>query len=181
MPREAQEEALELDAVVERRGREVLAPQSFVEGRGDGVRDPDYSGHDCNPRVAESINGLVTPSSKLARDNASYQVGRRRSGGDVAVSVTGWDARRRRDLAPVRDSRRRRDDAPPARHWGRRRNRSRCAEIHRISQPLRSLGVEQTKGWQARRPLEGRHRQAEEAHDLGGGGHRTLHSWLLRC
>ena len=64
VPREAQEEALELDAVVERCGREVLAAQSFVEGRGDGVRDPDYSGHDCNPRVAESINGLVTPSRK---------------------------------------------------------------------------------------------------------------------
>ena len=148
MPREAQEEALELDAVVERRGREVLAPQPFVEGRGDGVRDPDYSGHDRNPRVAESINGLVTPSSKLARDNASYQVGRRRGGGDdVAVSVTRWDdARRHRgDLPPVRDRRRRRDDALPARDWGRRRNRSRCAEIHWISRlwPL----VVQPKGW----------------------------------
>ena len=70
VPREAQEEALELDAVVERRGREVLAPQSFVEGRGDGVRDPDYSGHDRNPRVAESINGLVAPSRELALDDS---------------------------------------------------------------------------------------------------------------
>ena len=64
VPREAQEEALELDAVVERCGREVLAAQSFVEGRGDGVRDPDYSGHDCNPRVAEGVHGLVAPSRK---------------------------------------------------------------------------------------------------------------------
>ena len=82
VPREAQEEALELDAVVERRGREMPAPQSFVEGRGDGVHQPDYSSHDRNPRVAESINGLVAPSCKLASD----QVGRRR--GDVPVSVT---------------------------------------------------------------------------------------------
>ena len=85
VPREAQEEALELDAVVERCGREVLAAQSFVEGRGDGVHDPDQARGERDPRVAESINGLVAPSRKLASD----RVGRRR--GDVAVSVTSWD------------------------------------------------------------------------------------------
>ena len=64
LPREAEEEARELDAVVERRGREVVAAQLFVERRGDGVHQRDYSGHDRNPRVAESSNGLVTPSRK---------------------------------------------------------------------------------------------------------------------
>ena len=68
--REAQEEALELDAVVERRGREVLAPQSFVEGRGDGVHDPDQARGERDPRVAESINGLVAPSRELALDDS---------------------------------------------------------------------------------------------------------------
>ena len=70
VPREAQEEALELDAVVERCGREVLAAQSFVEGRGDGVHEPDEARGERNPRVAESINGLVTPSSELALDDS---------------------------------------------------------------------------------------------------------------
>ena len=135
VPCKAQEEALELDAVVERRGREVLATQPFVEGRGDGVHDPDETCGERYARVAESINGLVTPSSKLARDNASYQVGRRRSGGgDVAVSVTGWgDERPRDEPPPVRAARRRRSDLPPARDGGRRRNHSRCAELHWIS------------------------------------------------
>ena len=54
-PREAEEEARELDAVVERRGREVVAAQLFMERRGDGVHQTDYSGHDRNPRVAESL------------------------------------------------------------------------------------------------------------------------------
>ena len=112
-----------------------------MEGRGDGVHQRDYSGHDRNPRVAEGVRGLVAPSRQ--------QFVRRR-GGDVAVSVTGWD----HGAAPVRYSRRWRDDALP-RDWGRRRNDSRCAEIHWISRPLWSLGVEQTKRWQARRPLEG--------------------------
>ena len=135
VPREAQEEALELDAVVERRSREMCAPQSFMEGRGDGVREPDYSGRERYPSVAESINGLVAPSSKWH--------GR---GGDVAVSVTSWDdaLRRRGDLPPVRDSRRWHDDAPSARDRGRRRNRSRCAEIH--WRPLWPLVV-QPKSW----------------------------------
>ena len=69
-PREAQEEALELDAVVERRGREVLAPQSFVEGRGDGVNEPDQARRERYPRVAESINGLVAPSRELVLDDS---------------------------------------------------------------------------------------------------------------
>ena len=70
VPREAQEEALELDAVVERCGREVLAAQSFVEGRGDGVHDPDQARGESYPRVAESINGLVAPSCELALDDS---------------------------------------------------------------------------------------------------------------
>ena len=70
VPREAQEEALELDAVVERRSREMCAPQSFMEGRGDGVREPDYSGRERYPSVAESINGLVAPSCELALDDS---------------------------------------------------------------------------------------------------------------
>ena len=63
-PREAEEEARELDAVVERRGREVVAAQLFMEGRGDGVDQRDYSRHDRNPRVAEGVHGLVAPSRK---------------------------------------------------------------------------------------------------------------------
>ena len=159
LPREAEEEALELDAVVERRGREVLAAQSFVERHGDSVHQRDYSGHDRNPRVAEGVHGLVAPSRQ--------QFVRRR-GGDVSVSVTGWgDAlRRRSDLhGLVRSAhpgapsyrgprRQRRSDlarklagasACAVRDWGRRRNRSRCAEIHWISRlwPL----VVQPEGW----------------------------------
>ena len=180
VPREAEEEALELDAVVERRGREMCAPQSFMEGRRDGVHEPDEARGEGYPRVAESINGLVTPSSKLASD----QVGGRR--GDVPVSVTGCGDLhglvRTARQPPVRDPRRWHYDAPSARDRGRRRNHSRCAELHWISRPLRSLGVQQTKGWQARRPLEGRNRRHAKAEDaLDGAGHRKLHSWLLRC
>ena len=54
----------------------------FVEGRGDGVHDPDEARRERYPCVAESINGLVTPSRELAP---------RGGGGDVAVSVTRWD------------------------------------------------------------------------------------------
>ena len=110
-PREAEEEARELDAVVERRGREVVAAQLFMDRHGDGVHQRDYSGHDRNPRVAEGVYGLVAPSRQ--------QFVRRR-GGDVAVSVTG----RHDGAALVRDSRRRRDDALPvrdSRRWRRRR------------------------------------------------------------
>ena len=70
VPREAQEEALELDAVVERRGREMPTPQSFVEGRGDGVHQPDQARRERYPCVAESINGLVAPSRELALDDS---------------------------------------------------------------------------------------------------------------
>ena len=132
VPREAQEEALELDAVVERCGREVLAAQSFVEGRGDGVHDPDQARGERDPRVAESINGLVAPSSKLASD----QVGRWR--GDVAVSVTGWDdllglvRSARRDALPARDPRRwRRLLGARRKGWRRRRQRSSGGQLGR--------------------------------------------------
>ncbi len=64
LPREAEEEARELDAVVERRGGEVVASKLPVERRGDGVYQRDYSGHDRNPRVAEGVHGLVAPSRK---------------------------------------------------------------------------------------------------------------------
>jgi len=131
-PREAEEEARELDAVVERRCREVLAAQSFVEGRGDGVRDPDQARGERDPRVAESINGLVTPSSKLASD----QVGCRR--GDVPVSVTGCDDLRglvrsaRRDALPARDPRRwRRLLGARRKGWRRRRQRSSGGQLGR--------------------------------------------------
>ena len=129
LPREAEEEARELDAVVERRGREVLAAQSFVERRGDGVNEPDQARGDRYPRVAEGIQGLVTPSRELAP---------RGGGGDVAVSVTRWDdaRRHRRDLdglvriahhgtPPVRESRRWRRRRPGARRKGWRRRRQR--------------------------------------------------------
>ena len=138
-PREAEEEARELDAVVERRGREVRAAELPVQWRGDGVNEPDQARGDRYPRVAEGIQGLVTPSRKLARDNALYQVGRRRGGaGDVSVSVTRWDdaRRHRRDLdglvriahhgtPPVRESRRWRRRRPGARRKGWRRRRQR--------------------------------------------------------
>ena len=70
LPREAEEEALELDAVVERRGREVLAAQLFMERRGDGVHEPDEARGERDPRVAEGIQGLVTPSRELALDDS---------------------------------------------------------------------------------------------------------------
>ena len=175
VPREAEEEALELDAVVERRGREVLAAQSFVEGRGDGVHEPDQASGERDPRVAEGVHGLVAPSRQ-----------RRGGGGDVAVSVTRWDDERpRHEPLPVRAARRRRSDlhrlvltahqgAPPDRVPRRPRRSALVARqlagsacgvqnlwrrrddshIYWIPRPLRSLGVEQTKGWQARRPLE---------------------------
>ena len=85
-PREAEEEARELDAVVERRGREVRAAELPVQWRGDGVNEPDQARGDRYPRVAEGIQGLVTPSRELAP---------RGGGGDVAVSVTRWDDARR--------------------------------------------------------------------------------------
>ena len=177
-PREAEEEARELDAVVERRGREVRAAELPVQWRGDGVNEPDQARGDRYPRVAEAIQGLVTPSRELAL---------RGGGGDVAVSVTRWDDERpRHEPLPVRAARRRRSGlhglvltahhgAPPdrvprrprrsalvARHlagsacgvqnlWRRRDD----SHIYRSSHPLRPLGVQQTKGWQARRPLEG--------------------------
>ena len=72
LPREAEEEARELDAVVERRGGEVVAAQLFVERRGDGVHQPDYSRHDRNPRVAEGVYGLVAPSRQQARIDDRY-------------------------------------------------------------------------------------------------------------
>ena len=150
VPREAQEEALELDAVVERCGREVLAAQSFVEGRGDGVREPDYSGRERYPSVAESINGLVAPSSKLASD----RVGRRR--GDVAVSVTGWH----QGAPPGRHSRwRRRRPGARRKGWRRRRQRSSGGQLGRCALILRPLWplVVQPKSWQARLPIKCAH------------------------
>ena len=132
VPSEAQEEALELDAVVERRGREVLAAQSFVERRGDGVHEPDQARGERYPRVAEGVYGLVTPSSKLASD----QVGCRR--GDVPVSVTGCDDLRglvrsaRRDALPARDPRRwRRLLGARRKGWRRRRQRSSGGQLGR--------------------------------------------------
>ena len=121
-PREAEEEARELDAVVERRGREVLAPQSFVEGRGDGVREPNKARGERDPRVAESINGLVAPSRKLASD----RVGRWH--GDVAVSVTRWH----HGAPPDRDSRwRRRRLGARRKGWRRRRQWSSGGQLGR--------------------------------------------------
>ena len=188
-PREAEEEARELDAVIERRGREVLAAQLFVERRGDGVHEPDQARGDRYPRVADGVHDLMTPSRQ--------QFVRRRD--DVAVSVTSWDdaLRRRSDLhglvhtahpgaPPDRVPRRQHRSALVARQLAgsacavqnlcRRRDDS---HIYRSSRPLRSLGVEQTKGWQARRPLKGGNRHAKEAHD--GRRHQALHYWLLRC
>ena len=147
-----------------------------MERRGDGVNEPDQARGDRYPRVAEGIQGLVTPSRELARDNASYQVGRRRGGaGNVSVSVTRWDdaRRHRRDLRglirmahpgapPDRVPRRPRRSALVARQlagsacgvqnlWRRRDD----SHIYWSSRPLWSLGAQHTKGWQARRPLEG--------------------------
>ena len=70
VPREAQEEALELDAVVERGCGEVRAAQLPVDWRGDGVHDPDEARRERYARVAESINGLVAPSRELALDDS---------------------------------------------------------------------------------------------------------------
>ena len=153
----------------------MSTPQSFVEGRGDGVHQPNEARGERYPRVAESINGLVTPSRKLARDNALYQVGRRRGGaGNVSVSVTRWDdaRRHRRDLdglvriahhgtPPVRESRRWRRRRPGARRkgWRRRRQRSSGGQLGRCALILRPLWplVVQPKSWQARLPIKCAH------------------------
>ena len=46
----------------------------FVERCGDGVNQPDEARGERNPRVAEGVYGLVTPSSKLASDQVGMRV-----------------------------------------------------------------------------------------------------------
>ena len=81
MPREAQEEAAELDAVVERRGREGWRAQSFVEGRGDGATSQTRPVVRRDPaRWQRGVRGLVAPSLASSRSDQVGRSARRRPG-----------------------------------------------------------------------------------------------------